>query len=118
MPLITLVRLVSLKIKLKSCHTTLCGGGGFVTKSCPTLATSWAVARQATLFMGFSRQGYWSGLPFPSPGDLPKPGMEPGSPALQADFLPSEKPGKPVGLGAAKARLCRQQAGDNEAGQE
>ena len=52
MPLITLVRLVSLKIKLKSCHTTLCGGGGFVTKSCPTLATSWAVARQATLFMG------------------------------------------------------------------
>ena len=45
--------------------------------------------------MGFSRQEYWSGLPFPSPGDQPTPGMEPGSPALQADSLPSEPPGKP-----------------------
>ena len=45
--------------------------------------------------MGFSRQAYWSGLPFPSPGALPDPGMEPGSPALQADSLPSEPPGKP-----------------------
>ena len=45
--------------------------------------------------MGFSRQGYWSGLPFPSPGDLPDPGIEPGSPALQADALPAEPPGKP-----------------------
>ena len=44
--------------------------------------------------MGFSRQEYWSGLPFPSPGDLPDPGIEPGSPALQADALPSEPPGK------------------------
>ena len=44
--------------------------------------------------MGFSRQGYWSGLPFPSPGDLPDPGIEPGSPALQADSLPSELQGK------------------------
>ena len=43
----------------------------------------------------FSRQGYWSGLPFPSPGDLPDPGIEPGSPALQTDSLPSELPGKP-----------------------
>ena len=43
--------------------------------------------------MGFSRQEYWSGLPFPSPGDLPDPGLEPGSPALQADSLPSEPPG-------------------------
>ena len=42
--------------------------------------------------MGFSRQEYWSGLPFPSPGDLPDPGIEPGSPALQADALPSEPP--------------------------
>ena len=58
------------------------------------------------------------GLPFPSPGDLPKPGMEPGSSALQADFLPSEKPRKPVELGAAKARQCPQQEGDNKAGQE
>ena len=45
--------------------------------------------------MGFSRQRYWSGLPFPSPGDLPDPGIESGSPALQADSLPSELPGKP-----------------------
>ena len=44
--------------------------------------------------MGFSRQEYWSGLPFPSPGDLPKPGIEPGSPALWADALSSEPPGK------------------------
>ena len=44
--------------------------------------------------MGFSRQECWSGLPFPSPGDLPDPGLEPGSPALQADALPSEPPGK------------------------
>jgi len=58
-----------------------------VTKSCLTLATPWTVARQALLSMRFSRQGYWSGLPFPSPGDLPDPGIEPGSPALQADSL-------------------------------
>ena len=45
--------------------------------------------------MGFSRQEYWSGLPFPSPGDLPDPGIEPGSPAFQADALTSEPPGKP-----------------------
>ena len=56
-------------------------------------ATSWTVARQAPLSIGFSRQEYWSGLPFPSPGDLPNPGIEPGSPALQADALSSEPPG-------------------------
>ena len=56
-------------------------------------ATLWTVARQAPLSMGFSRQEYWSGLPFPSPEDLPNPGIEPGSPALQADALSSE-PGK------------------------
>ena len=48
--------------------------------------------------MGFSRQEYWSGLLFPSPGDLPDPRIEPRSPALQADALPSEPPGKPMGL--------------------
>ena len=57
-------------------------GGGLVTKSCLTLATPWTVARQAPLSMGFSRQEDWSGLPFPSPGDLPDPGIEPGSPRL------------------------------------
>ena len=58
-------------------------------------ATPWTVACQAPLSMGFSRQEYWSGLPFPSPGDLPNPGIEPGFPALQADALSSEPPGKP-----------------------
>ena len=55
-------------------------------------ATPWTVAYQAPPSVGFSRQEYWSGLPFPSP-DLPNPGIEPGSPALQADALPSEPPG-------------------------
>ena len=48
--------------------------------------------------MGFSRQEYWSGEAIPSPGDLPDPGIEPGSPALQADSLPGEQPGKPQNL--------------------
>ena len=69
---------------------TLCG---LVAKSCPTLATPWTVVFQAPLPVGFSKQEYWSGLPFPSPGDLPNPGIEPWSPALQADTLPSEPPG-------------------------
>ena len=59
-------------------------------------ATPWTVAYQAPPSMGFSRQEYWSGLPFPSPGDLPDPGIEPGSAALQADALHSEPPGKPA----------------------
>ena len=60
-------------------------------------ATPWTVAYQASPSMGFSRQEeYWSGLPFPSPGDLPDPGIEPGSPALEADALTSEPPGKPI----------------------
>ena len=58
-------------------------------------ATPWTVVCQAPLFMEFSRQEYWSGLPFPSPGDLPNPVIELGSPALQADSLPHELPGKP-----------------------
>ena len=58
-------------------------------------ATPWTVAYQAPPSMGFSRQEYWSGLPFPSPGDLPNPGIEPGPPAFQADTLTSEPPGKP-----------------------
>ena len=57
--------------------------------------TLWTVAHQAPQSMEFSRQEYWSGSPFPSPGDLPIPGIEPGSPALQADALPSEPSGKP-----------------------
>ena len=61
-----------------------------------SFATPWTVAYQAPPFMRFSRQDWWNGLPFPSPGDLPDPGIKPGSPALQADALPSEPPGKPV----------------------
>ena len=57
-------------------------------------ATSWTIAYQASPSMGFSRQEYWSGLPFPSLGDLPNPEPEPGSPALEADALTSEPPGK------------------------
>ena len=57
-------------------------------------ATPWMVAYQALRSMGFSSQEYWSGLPFPSPGDLPNPGIEPRSPALQTDALPSEPLGK------------------------
>ena len=56
-------------------------------------ATPWTTAYQVLLSMRFSRQGYWSGLPFPSPGVLPNPGIEPGSPALYTDTLPSEPPG-------------------------
>ena len=59
-------------------------------------ATPWTVAHQAPPSMGFSRQEYWSGLPFPSPGDLPDPGIKPRSPTLQADALTSEPPGKPT----------------------
>ena len=67
--------------------------------------TPQTVARQALLSMGFSRQEYWSGLPFPSPGDLSDPGIEPGSPALQADALPSEPPGKSFTLNGGQKHL-------------
>ena len=70
-------------------------GGSLVNKLCLTLETPWAVARQAPLTMEFSRQEYWSGLPFPSPGDLPKPGVKPTSPALQADSLTQNHQGSP-----------------------
>ena len=65
-----------------------------VSKSCPAVVIPRSAACQAPLSMGFSRREYWSGLPFPSPGDLPNPGIELGSLALQADSLPSEPPGK------------------------
>ena len=66
-----------LKVKVKSLSIGL-------------FATPWTVAHQAPLSMGFSRQESWSGLPFPSPGDLSNPGIEPKSPTLQADSLPAE----------------------------
>ena len=75
---------VSKKVKVKSL-------------SCVRLfATPWTVAHKAPPSMGFSRQEYWSGLPFPFPGDLPNPGIEPRSSSLQADALTSEPPGRPT----------------------
>ena len=69
--------------------------GGLVAKSCLILATLWTIVRQAPQSLGFSRQEYWSGLPFPSPGDLPNPGTEPRSLAFQADSFPAELSGHP-----------------------
>ena len=63
-----------------------------VAKRCLTLVSPWTVARKIPLSMGFPRQGYWNGLPFPSPEHLPDPGIEPWFPALQADSLPTEPP--------------------------
>ena len=65
-----------------------------VTSHVWLFAAPWTVAHKAPLSIEFSRQEYWSGLPFPSPGCLPNPGIKPGSPALQANSLPSEPPGK------------------------
>ena len=88
-------RVMTVESSWRECSTVLGGsGGGSVTKLGLTLGITWTVAHQAPLSIGFSRQEYWSGLPFPYPGDLPNPGIEPGSPALQADALPSEPPGK------------------------
>ena len=69
-----------------------------VAQSCPTLVTPWTVACQATPSMEFSRQEYWSGLPFSPPGDLPNPGIEPmflASPAMVGSFFTTESCGKP-----------------------
>ena len=69
-----------------------------VEQSCPTLCNPWTVARQAPLSMGFPRQEYWSGLSFPSPGDLPDPGIKPASPALAGGLFTNEPPWKPQEL--------------------
>ena len=70
------------------------GGDGLVAKTCPTLTAPWTIALQAPLSLRFPKQEYWSGLPFPSAGDLPDPGVKPQSPVWQADPLPFEPPGK------------------------
>ena len=75
--------LITMKVKVKSLSRV------------QLFVTPWTVAHQAPPSMGFSRQEYWSGVPFPSPEDLPNPGIEPRSPELQADALTSEPPGKP-----------------------
>ena len=72
------------------------GGVVLVAKSCSTLVTPWTVAHKAPLSMGSPRQEYWSGLLFPSPGNLPNPGIKSGSPALQVNSVLTETPGKPV----------------------
>ena len=78
--------------------------------SCVRLfATPWTVACQVPLSMGFSRQENWSGLPFPSPGDLSDPGMEPMSPALAGKFFTSESPGKPLVIILVSWLVCLQQ---------
>ena len=66
------------------------GGGGLIAKSCLTLVSPMDCSLPGSSPMGFSRQEYWSGLPFPSLGNLPNPGIEPRPPALQADSLPTE----------------------------
>ena len=83
-------------------------GGGLVIKSFSTLVTPWTIALQAPLSMGFPRQEYWSGLPFPSPEDLADPRIKPLSPALQADSLPTEPPGNPCTLNLLENKsLCK-----------
>ena len=77
--------------RLASSHTKYSVSGSVMSDS---LWPSWTVAHQVPLPMGFSRQEYWSGQPFPSPGGLLNPGIEPRSLALHADSLPSEPPGK------------------------
>ena len=76
-------------------------------QSCLTLFNPWTVAHQAPLSIGFSRQEHWSGLPFPSPGDLPDPGIEPTSPALAGGFFNTEPQGKSLCTGVYKvAQSC------------
>ena len=67
-----------------------------VTQSCPIFCNPWTVACQAPPSMGFSKQEYWNGLPFPSPGDLPDQGIEPKSPIFWEDSLSAEPQGKPI----------------------
>ena len=88
------IKLSSISVKIYQGNFSLVVGG-LVAKSCPTPVTPWTVAHQAPLSMGFSRQEYWSGLPFPSSRDFPDPGIESRSPALQADSLPAKLSGKP-----------------------
>ena len=98
------------RIELASPTSSALAGGFFTTKlsgkpmkvkvkslsRVRLFATPWTVAHQAPQSMGFSRQEYWSGLPFPSPGDLPDPRIEPMSPALAGRFFTTETVGKPL----------------------
>ena len=104
---------VNTSLSFLNCFNTCCvflnivhifRNSGLATKLCPTLATSWTVALQAPLSMGFSRQEYWSGLPFPSPGDLPNPGMELAYSALGGGILYHWTSGKPLGWGELNSK--------------
>ena len=87
---------LSSKVKTKYSYICVCVHSQF--SHVQLFVNLWTVACQAPLSMGFFRQEYWSGLAFPSPGDLPNPEIEPGSPALQADSLPTELQGKIIYL--------------------
>ena len=76
------------------CRESMLQRAGSLSRG-PLFVTPWTVARQAPLSMEFPRPEYWSGLPFPSPGDLPDPETEPPSPALAGKFFTTEAPGKP-----------------------
>ena len=81
-----------------------------VAQFCPILVTPWTVACQVTPSMEFSRQEYWSGLPFPPPGDLLKPGTEPmflASPAMVGSFFTTEPCGKPIKLLGVTAKALK-----------
>ena len=87
---------------------SLCALLCLIAQSCPTLFESvLTVACQVSRPWGFFKQEYWSGLPCPPPGDLPNPGIKPRSPALQADSLPSEPPGKPKNTGVVSLSLLQ-----------
>ena len=99
-----IIKLQQVYLFLELCKTfweTVESGGlaseSEVTQSCLALCDPMDCSPPGPPSMGFSSQECWSGLPFPSPGDLPDPGIEPGSPALEADTLTSEPPGKPAG---------------------
>ena len=84
-------------------------GGGLVTELCPTLETPQTVALQVPLSMGFPRQEYWSELPFPSPGDLPDPGIKPATSCVSCvagKFFTTEPPGKPQLLMSSPLFVC------------
>ena len=90
---VQLVKAMVFPVVMYGCETWTIEKAEVKLLNCVQLfATPWTVAHQAPPSMGFSRQEYWSGLPFPSPGDLPDPGIEPRSPTLQADALTSEPP--------------------------
>ena len=76
-------------------HQNCLGGGGLIVQSCPALCDPMNCSLPGSSVQSSLQQEYSSGLPFPSPGDLPDPGTEPGSPALRADSSPTELPGKP-----------------------